>query len=143
MPKKHRANRKQLLWLCNTYDYTCHWCRGKVDPDLPEAHPSRATRDHLYQRGDPQRDPKVVRGTDIVLSCFKCNNGRSNVPRKTVMKGESITCPICKETSYNSSDIVYKYCGNCHLFWDVLTEEEILDLRTKQENKRNEHLPIH
>lgn len=26
----------------------------------------------------------------------------------------SITCPVCRMTSYNPNDIVYGYCGNCH-----------------------------
>jgi hypothetical protein len=28
----------------------------------------------------------------------------------------SITCPVCKMTSYNPNDIAQKYCGNCHKF---------------------------
>lgn len=26
----------------------------------------------------------------------------------------SITCPVCRRTSYNDNDIWHKYCGYCH-----------------------------
>lgn len=26
----------------------------------------------------------------------------------------SITCPVCKMTSYHPKDIEHGYCGNCH-----------------------------
>lgn len=29
-------------------------------------------------------------------------------------KGDSITCPVCKKTSYNRNDVIHEYCGNCH-----------------------------
>ena len=28
----------------------------------------------------------------------------------------SITCPICRMTSYHPRDVEYRYCGNCHAF---------------------------
>jgi hypothetical protein len=28
----------------------------------------------------------------------------------------SITCPVCKRTSYNPSDVAEGYCGACHDF---------------------------
>lgn len=39
----------------------------------------------------------------------------------------SITCPVCKMTSYHPKDIEYKYCGNCHNFHDLLLRTEALD----------------
>lgn len=31
-----------------------------------------------------------------------------------------ITCPQCGLTSYNPSDVKYRYCGNCHQFHDMM-----------------------
>ncbi len=33
----------------------------------------------------------------------------------------SITCPVCKMTSYSPKDIEYRYCGNCHQFHEVMS----------------------
>lgn len=30
----------------------------------------------------------------------------------------SVTCPKCKMKSYNPSDVLHRYCGNCHAFHD-------------------------
>lgn len=39
-------------------------------------------------------------------------------------KQPSITCPKCGWTSYNASDIKYRYCGNCHQYHEFLFVEE-------------------
>lgn len=44
----------------------------------------------------------------------------------------SITCPICKMTSYHPKDIEYQYCGNCHNFHDLMLEK-ITSERLKNE----------
>lgn len=36
------------------------------------------------------------------------------------IRAESITCPICKMTSFNLNDVNFKYCGNCHKFHDQM-----------------------
>lgn len=33
---------------------------------------------------------------------------------------ESITCPVCKMTSYNPTDIEMGYCGNCCAYTGVV-----------------------
>ncbi len=32
--------------------------------------------------------------------------------------GSSITCHRCRKTSYNPSDIHFRYCGYCHQFFE-------------------------
>jgi hypothetical protein len=40
----------------------------------------------------------------------------------------SITCPVCKMTSYHPKDVEHGYCGNCHAFTrgevNVMTVDE-------------------
>jgi 4-hydroxy-3-methylbut-2-en-1-yl diphosphate synthase IspG/GcpE len=40
--------------------------------------------------------------------------------RENTIRNLSITCPKCGKTSYNSGDILNKYCGNCHLWHSEL-----------------------
>jgi len=37
--------------------------------------------------------------------------------------GESITCPSCGMTSFNSTDRQMKYCGHCHKYHEGETNE--------------------
>lgn len=45
---------------------------------------------------------------------------------------ENITCPECGMTSWNPSDVLYGYCGNCSAFTSppVETYEFSIDQRT-------------
>ncbi len=38
----------------------------------------------------------------------------------------SITCPICGLTSYHPKDIEHGFCGNCHLFRDDISVDELV-----------------
>lgn len=40
---------------------------------------------------------------------------------------EYIECTKCHMKSYNSNDIKYKYCGNCHEFLDLPELEKDLE----------------
>lgn len=35
-----------------------------------------------------------------------------------------ITCLVCNMTSYNTNDIAYLYCGNCHAYHNIRVDEE-------------------
>lgn len=43
---------------------------------------------------------------------------------------ESITCPVCRMTSYNPNDVQYGYCGHCHAF---TRERNQVDRQTAQQ----------
>jgi hypothetical protein len=34
----------------------------------------------------------------------------------------SITCPVCRRTSFNKNDVEQKYCGFCHRFHDEILQ---------------------
>lgn len=64
----------QLLVLVRKYKSRCVYCDQRVSMALPEAHPLRATRDHLL--------PRSLGGSNglsnLVLACRNCNQTRGN-----------------------------------------------------------------
>lgn len=62
---------------------------------------------------------------------------------------DSITCPVCEMTSYNPTDILKKYCGNCHEFHSMFLDTEPihynairLGIRKKCERVLGEGVPF-
>lgn len=49
------------------------------------------------------------------------------------MASESITCPRCGMTSYNSRDIEEGYCGNCHWWTCPIKNPLLADIKEKED----------
>jgi len=61
-----------------------------------------------FMRSDPRLKPGQI------ISAYILELLRHERMRNAT---DSFKCPKCGMVSYNRDDIVYKYCGNCHVFW--------------------------
>lgn len=56
-------------------------------------------------------------GRPIKLLCFSVREQIERIlPSTYEIKGNSITCLVCGQTSYNRNDVANKYCGYCKRF---------------------------
>lgn len=74
---KKRSNRKVILLL--DYNHRCAICNITVDFSKPDAHPNKATIDHIRPLAKGGSDTKE----NLQLLCFPCNNKKADTYEPT------------------------------------------------------------
>jgi hypothetical protein len=91
----------------------CLWERGHDGPHWSKHHGANAPWVQEADQEPRSGVPLFPKVPQEVFSWLDWVFIMSIAPQRRV---PSITCPVCKKTSYHPEDIKQGYCGNCHAF---------------------------